>query len=419
MLKLRDVLSRWEADELSQLEAAEVVGMSERSFRRWTRRFEEDGEDGLLDRRLGRRSGRAVPEDEAEEVGRLFRERYAGFTAKHFHEHLVRDHGFRWGYSWTKSYLQGRGLLARAPRRGAHRRKRPRRPLVGMMLHQDASRHAWLGARPPLDLVITLDDATSAISSAILVEEEGTVSSFAGLIETIAAHGLFCTLYTDRGSHYFHTPEAGGKVAAAARTQVGRALAQLGIEHIAAYSPEARGRCERAFRTLQDRLPKEMALASIDTIEAANRFLRERYLPDHNARFAVLPAEAGSAFVPVAEAQWRDILCIQEERTVAPDNTVAWNGRRLQIPPHPARAHFVRAKVRVHDYPDGELAIFHGPRCLVRWQPDHTSNHDPSPPHNPLRRRAPACGRPGQGSRLAHPAHRATAPKEAVNLCAT
>ena len=181
MLKLRDVLTRWEAGWLSQLEAAEIVGMSERSVRRGTRRFEEEGEDGLLDRRLGRRSGRAGPEDEADEVGRLYRERYAGFTAKHFHEHLVRDHGFRWGYRWTKTFLQSRGSLARAPRRGAHRRKRPRRPLIGMMLHQDGSPHAWLVGQGPLDLVITLDDAPSAIDSAGLVEEQGTASSFLGL----------------------------------------------------------------------------------------------------------------------------------------------------------------------------------------------------------------------------------------------
>jgi transposase len=370
MLKLRDVLGRWEAAELSQLEAAELLGMSERTFRRWSRRFEEEGEEGLMDRRLGRRSGRAVPGEEAEEVERLYRERYAGFTAKHFHEHLVGRHGFRWGYTWTKTYLQARGLLAKAPRRGAHRRKRPRRPMVGMMLHQDASRHAWLDGCGPLDLVVTLDDATGEIYSAFLVEEEGTVSSFLGLIETIAKKGLFCSLYTDRGSHYFYTPEAGGKVAQDVLTQVGRALSQLGVEHIAAYSPEARGRSERAFRTLQDRLPKELALAGVRDVEAANAFIREVYLPAHNARFAVEPADKASAFVSVAEAQWRDILCVQEERVVAPDNTVGWNGRRLQIPPHPARAHFVRAKVRVHHYPDGEIAVFHGPRLLVRWRPN-------------------------------------------------
>lgn len=368
MLKLRDVMSRWEAAELSQLEAAELLGMSERTLRRWARRFEADGEAGLADHRLGRRSGRAVPDAAAEEVERLYRERYGGFTAKHFHDHLVDQHKFAWGYTWTKSFLQQRGLLGKAPRRGAHRRKRPRRPLVGMLLHQDASRHVWLAGLGALDLVVTLDDATSAIYSAILVEEEGTMSSFAGLAQVMAAEGLCCGLYTDRGSHYFHTPEAGGKVANGVLTQVGRALGQLGIEHIAAYSPQARGRSERAFRTLQDRLPKELALAGLhDDVASANRFIREVYVAQHNARFAIAPSEAGSAFVPVDERQWRDVLCVQEERTVAPDNTVSWNGCRLQIPPHPARAHFVRAKVRVHEYPDGAMAIFHGPRCLVRW----------------------------------------------------
>lgn len=213
MLKLRDVLGRWEASELNQQEAAELLGMSERTLRRWVRRFEEEGEAGLADRRLGRRSGRAVPDIAMAEVERLYRERYAGFTAKHFHEHLVGQHRFAWGYTWTKSFLQQRGLLAKAPRRGAHRRKRPRRPMRGMMLHQDASRHVWLAGLGALDLVATLDDANSEIYSALLVEEEGTKSSFQGLAEVIAEKGLCCGLYIDRGSHYFHTPEAGCKVA--------------------------------------------------------------------------------------------------------------------------------------------------------------------------------------------------------------
>ena len=415
MLKLRDVLSRWESSRLSQLEAAELLGMSERTFRRWARRLEEEGDEGLVDRRLGRVSGRAVPDDRRGEVARLYRDVYSGFTARHFHEHLVRDHGFRWGYTWTKTYLQGCGLLARAPRRGAHRRKRPRRPMVGMMLHQDASSHMWLAGYGPLDLVVTMDDATNRIYSAILVEEEGTASSFAGLIETIAANGLFCSLYTDRGSHYFHTPEAGGKVSTHVLTQVGRALAQLGIEHIPAYSPEARGRSERMFRTLQDRLPKELALAGlIDDMAAANRWIREVYLPRHNKRFATDPLEAGQAFVPVAKAQWHDVLCVQEERVVASDNTVSWAGRRLQIPPHPARAHFVKAKVKVHAYPDGAIALFHGPRMLVRWLPDDLQ---PSRTASPASAAPDRCGQRGRAP-LAHPAHSKTA-EEAVNSCAT
>ena len=418
MLKLMDVLSHWEADELSQLEAAEILGMSERSFRRYARRVEADGEEGLLDRRLGRRSGRAVPDGETEAVERLYRERYSGFTAKHFHEHLRRDHGFRWGYTWTKTFLQGRGLLAKAPRRGAHRRKRERRPMVGMMLHQDASPHEWIEGLGSFDLVVTMDDATSAIYSAILVEEEGTMSSFMGLAETIEARGLFCSLYTDRGSHYFHTPEAGGKVSKRELTQVGRALAQLGIEHIPAYSPQARGRSERLFRTLQDRLPKELKLAGIGDAAAANRFLKDTYIPAHNGRFAVKPAETGSAFVPVAQSQWHDVLAIHEERTVAPDNTVAWNGKRLQIPAHPARAHFVRAKVRVHEYPDGALAIFHGPRCLVRWQPLDAPNPNLPPQRPPLAPPPEACGNRGKALRT-FPPFPQEQHHQAVNSCAT
>lgn len=418
MLKLMDVLSHWEADELSQLEAAEILGMSERTFRRYARRVEADGADGLIDRRLGRRSGRAVPEGWAETVERLYRERYQGFTAKHFHEHLRRDHGFGWGYTWTKTFLQGRGLLAKATRRGAHRRKRPRRPMVGMMLHQDASTHRWLEGQGALDLVVTMDDATSEIYSAILVEEEGTLSSFQGLIETIAAKGLPCSLYSDRGSHYFHTPEAGGPASKTALTQVGRALDQLGIEHIAAYSPQARGRSERLFRTLQDRLPKDLKLAGIGDAETANRFLRETYIPAHNARFAVKPAEAGSAFVAVAQEQWRDILCIQDERTVANDNTVAWNGKRLQIPPHPARAHFVRAKVRVHEYTDGQIAIFHGPRCLLGWRPGDDPNTTLQPQRPPLAPPPEACGNRGKAPR-AFPPFPQEQQNQAVNSCAT
>src|SRR5215831_18714829 len=238
------------------------------------------------------------------------------------------------------------------------------------MLHQDGSRHIWIEGRPPMDLIVTLDDATSEVYSMILVAEEGTASTLRALREVIAAHGLFCALYTDRGGHYFHIPKGGEKASRTHKTQVGRALAQLGIEHIASYSPQARGRSERAFRTLQDRLPKELALAGITTIAAANRWLAESYWPAHNAAFAVATAEAGSAFVADRTGRVRDILCQQEERRVGNDNTVKWRGLSLQIPSSPLRAHFVRATVRVHEYPDGRLAIFHGPHRLADYDPE-------------------------------------------------
>ena len=367
MIKFLSILSRYEAAEFSQLEAAELLGVGERTFRRWCQRFEDDGEAGLLDRRLGKASAKRVPVDREMEVEWLYRTRYQGFTAKHFHEHLVRDHRFAWGYTWTKAFLHRQGLLERAKRRGAHRRKRPRRPVPGMMLHQDGSRHDWLQGQPPLDLIVTMDDATSAIYSAFLIEEEGTASSFGGLAETFGAHGLPMSLYTDRGSHYFYTPEAGGKVDKVRLTQVGRALAHLGVEHIAAYSPQARGRSERLFQTLQDRLPKELALNAITTMDAANAFIRDHYIPAHNARFAVTAEQEGSAFVAIPSVDLNEILCVQEERQVGHDNCVSFNRLKLQIPESPLRAHFVKANVKVRHYIDGTHAIFHGPRCIGRY----------------------------------------------------
>jgi len=367
MQKFRDVLSRWDRGELSMLEAGELLGMSERQFRRYRDRYEEDGLEGLIDRRLGKPSARRVPARELELMLELYRDCYRGWNVKHFHEHLVRDHNFQWGYTWVKTQLHTAGLVERATRRGAHRRKRERKPCAGMMLHQDGSRAAWLDGQPTLDLIVTLDDATSAIYSAFLVEEEGTASTLRALLDVFTAHGLPASLYTDRGSHYFHTPKAGEAVDKDRLTQVGRALDRLGIEHIPAYSPEARGRSERMFGTLQDRLPKELKLAGIGDVESANRFIHEIYLPAHNARFAKPPAIEESAFVVVDPAGLADILCVEEERVVARDNTVAYAGLRLQLPESRAKAHYVKARVRVHQYPDGALAVFHGPRLLARY----------------------------------------------------
>jgi transposase len=367
MIRFLDVLGRYEAAEFNQLEAAELLGVGERTFRRWRQRFEDEGEAGLLDRRLGKASGKRVPVDRGMEVETLYRTRYSGFTAKHFHEQLVQRHNFAWSYTWTKTFLHSKGLLERARRRGAHRRKRPRRPLPGMMLHQDGSRHAWLGGRPALDLIVTLDDATSAILSAFLVAEEGTASTFRALREVFERHGLPLSLYTDRGAHYFYTADAGEKAGRAGLTQVGRALDHLGVEHIAAYSPQARGRSERAFHTLQDRLVKELALAGIDAIEPANAFIRDVYIPAHNARFAIAAEQKGSAFVAIPGVDLAEILCVQEERDVGNDNCVRFKTLKLQIPESPLRAHFVKARVKVRQYPDGTHAVFHGQRCLGRY----------------------------------------------------
>lgn len=368
-MRFEELYARRQRRELTMAEAAEMLGVTERTFRRWRDRYEADGAEGLQDRRLGCPSGRAVPVDEVVRMVTLYETRYTGWTVKHFHERWCQEHGGTRSYTWTKKILQRAGHVARAPRRGAHRKKRPRKPLPGMMLHQDGSTHEWVPGCQ-WDLIVTLDDATSEIYSAFFVEEEGTLSSFRGVRDVIEANGLFSSLYTDRGSHYWHTEAAGGRIDTVRPTQVHRALQQLGITLIPAYSPEARGRSERMFRTLQDRLPKELALAGITEMAAANQYLARQGLPVYNRRFAVPAVEAGTAFVPWIGTHLADILCVQEERVVAKDNTVRYEGRSLQIPPNPHRFHYVKVLVRVHAYPDGTLAVFHGPRCLARYHAD-------------------------------------------------
>ena len=366
-MRFEDLLDRHERGDVGQEAAAELLGISDRTFRRWRDRLHDEGPSGLADRRL-RPSGRRAAEAEIARMLGLYQAHYGDFTVKHFHEQLVKRHGYKLGYTVTKVHLQRAGLVRVAPKRSAHRKKRPRRPMVGMLLHQDASTHAWLpGDGRKYDLVVTMDDATSAIYSAFLVDQEGTASSFRGLAEVVERHGLFCSFYTDRGSHYFLTPEAGGRVSRTQLTQVGRALNQLGIEHIAAYSPQARGRSERAFGTLQDRLPKELALAGITTLEAANCWIAETYIGEYNAAFAVAPEQEGSGFVADRAELWREILCVQEDRIVGNDNTIKWRNLRLQLPPSRLRPHFVRASVRVHEYPDGQIAVFLGPHRLVDY----------------------------------------------------
>ena len=368
VLRFEEALERYRKRRLTVDEAGEVLGMSGRNFRRMVVRYDEEGVEGLRDRRLGRPSPRRAPAGELTRMQILYQERYRDFTVKHFHEQLQKRHDYKLGYTVTRLALQASGLAAKTKRRGTHRKKRERRPLPGMLLFQDGSTHRWIaGLDHDLDLVVTLDDATGAIYSAILVAQEGTMSSFLGLSQTIAEKGLFRAFYTDRGSHYFFTPRAGGKVDKSKLTQVGRALGQLGITHIPSYSPEARGRMERVFGTLQSRLPPELRLAEIATVEAANRYLKTHFVPDYNARFAVPATEEGSAFIAYAGRPLEDVLCIQESRQVGRDNCVNWNGVALQIPPQRHRHHYVKATVRVHGYPDGRLAIFDGPSCLARF----------------------------------------------------
>ena len=367
-MRFEEAYEGWNAGRLTQIEAAQILGMCERSFRRYLVRYEAEGLDGLIDRRLEQVSNRRAPVDEVMALTDQYRDRHRGWNVKHFHNWYQRCGGVR-GYTWVKRRLQEAKLVPKAEKRGAHRKRRERSPLPGMMIHQDGSTHEWVFGQT-WDLIVTMDDATSEHYAMFFVEEEGTASSFRGVRDVIDGHGLFSSFYSDRGSHYWLTPEAGGKVDKNNLTQFGRAMKQLGIDMIAAYSPQARGRSERAFKTHQGRLPQELALAGITSMAQANQYLVEVYLPAFNAEFALPAMMAGSAFVPWIGGSLDDILCEQHERTVGPDNCVRFDNLILQIPVDQHRCHYVKVKVRVNRYANGALAIFHGPRGLAYFTPD-------------------------------------------------
>ncbi len=301
-MKVQDVMLQAMAKKITWWQAAEILGISDRHMRRWRERYVEEGYNGLLDRRRGKPSRRRVPLATVEKVFALYREKYFDLNVQHFHEKLRAEHGIELSYTWVKQALQGAGLVARGRKRGAHRKRRERRPLPGMLLHIDGSRHQWFQDERWYDLIVILDDASSEIYYAQLVEEESTVTVMAGLKEVIERKGVFCAMYSDRGSHFWLTPKVGGKVDYHRRTQVGRALHELGVQMIPAYSPQARGRSERNFGTWQGRLPQELRLRQLRTLGAANRFLREDYIAEFNRRFQGRAPAAGECFRALPES---------------------------------------------------------------------------------------------------------------------
>jgi transposase len=367
VMKVQEIICRAMSGQISWLDAAEILRWSPRTLRRWRWRYEKRGYDGLYDRRKKRPSPKRVPLATAEKVLRLYREQDQDFNVRHFHEKLAEEHGIKLSYQWVKTALQTAGLVARRHKRAVHRQRRERRPMRGMMLHVDGSTHRWLpGQNWSQDLIAILEDATSEVYAAYLVEEEGTLSVMAGLKAVMEERGLFCSLYSDRGSHFFHTPEVGGPVDKSRPTQIGRALARLGIEHIPSYSPEARGRMERFYGTWQGRLPQELRQAGITEMEAANRFIREKMIPWHNRKLAVAPAESGSAFVPATGADLEEIMSVIEERVVNNDNTVTYGRLKLQLVPVAWRGTLAKCRVRVCQHLDGRLSVRYGPR-VVGW----------------------------------------------------
>ncbi len=367
MMKLQDVLLKAMAKKISWADAAEIIGVSCRTMRRWRERMEEGGYSGLTDRRKGKPSGKRVPLKTVEQVLGLYRKTYHDLNIRHFQEKLREQHGIQLSYTWVQQALQGAGLVARGKKRGKHRQRRERRPMPGMLLHIDGSKHQWFGDQRWHDLIVILDDATSEIYYAQLVEEESTRTVMAGLREVIEVQGLFCALYSDRGSHFFYTPKAGEKVDQYRPTQVGRALKELGVQMIPAYSPQARGRSERNFGTWQGRLPQELRLAGIETVEEANRFLRKRYIAEFNAKFRVAATQKGTAFRRSSRTDLDWIFTVQSERVVAKDNTVAIAERSWQLDKSRFRNSLAGSTVTIHEHLDGKVSIRWGPHTVGRF----------------------------------------------------
>jgi transposase len=367
MMKFQEVILKAMAGKLKWWEAAEILGITDRQLRRIRERYAEHGYDGLYDYRKRQPSPKRVSVELLQRVLILYPEQYSDFNVRHFHEKLRNEHGIPLSYTWVKLALQSAGLVSRHARRGTHRRRRPRRPIPGMLLHIDGSKHQWLGDERWYDLVAILDDATSEIYYAQLVAEESTATVMAALRAVIQRKGLFCALYSDRGSHFFVTPKAGEKVDASRLTQVGRALQELGIPMIPAYSPQARGRIERSYRTWQGRLPQELRVRGMRTPEAANAFLCEQYIAEFNHRFAVAAEQKGSAFVTCRRKDLDWVFSIQQERTVNRDNTVVVDNRVLQIEKTRWRNTLAGCTVLIHEHLDGRMTIRYGPHVVAQW----------------------------------------------------
>jgi hypothetical protein len=363
-----DVLKKANEGAIKWIQAAEILDLSARHLLRIRERFLLFGAAGLDDRRAGRPMPKRIPAATAEAICRLKQEQYADYTVRHFHEFLAEKHECHVSYTWLKTFLQTRGLVEKECSRGKYRRKRERRPMRGMMLHIDGSTHEWIAGLPKQDMIVVLDDADGRILYARFWEQESTLSTMAALEHVLTKHGRFCELYTDRGSHFCQTTHAGEGPDEIQNGQVPRALRTLGIKHIRALSPQARGRGERAWRTLQDRLPKEMRSAGIETYEAGNAFLDAVYVSRFNERFSVKPAQPESAFTPMEGIDFGLLLTAQYERRVRPDNTVTFETIVLQLP-QTRRTSFVRCDVTVHVYPDRTMAVTHAGILVARFDP--------------------------------------------------
>jgi len=366
-MQIQEVFQKASHQAITWREAAQILGVDERTLRRWKHTVEESGFQALLDRRTRRPSPRRAPERIRNTVIGLYRDLYREWNVKHFHEQLLKR-GIKYSYAWTKDLLQETRLVDKVRKRNKHRKKRPRKPLVGMMIHIDGSEHAWIpGLWGHQTLMAVMDDADNTCYYAKLVPEENTRESMLALRYAVQTKGLYCSVYSDRASHFFHTPKTGGKVDLGNLTQVGRAMYELGIEMIPGYSPEARGRGERFFGTWQGRLPNELKLHGIKTIPDANQYIQESFLPWYNKDLTVEPSQKGSAFMPCHRKDLDTVFCVKEQRIVNHDNTVQWKKLCLQLEPSSLRISFAKCRVVVCEHFDNTLSVLYGHHLIGRY----------------------------------------------------
>jgi transposase len=386
-MKRQEVILRAMSGKIHWIQAAEILGVTDRQMRRIKLQYQVHGSDGLLDKRRINPSSRRVPYAVTEKVLSLYRERYFDFNVTHFHEKLGKEHGINLSYNWVRLALEEAGLIKRRKKRDPHRKRRPRKPLVGMMLHMDGSPHDWFGNGTEYDIVAISDDANNEVYDMALVPEEDGLTCMSMLKTIVENKGIFCSLYTDRASHFFLTKKAGEAVCKSSLTQIGRALEELGIQHIPSYSPQGRGRSERLNETLQGRLPQELRIRGIKTLKEANSYIRGEYIKEHNKKFAVNPQQEGSAFIAVPESvDLEKIFCFKHERTVNNDNTISFKNRLFQIRPNKLRVSFARCRVAVHEHIDGSISIAYGPHTIGYYTPNGLSTN----PHYQQRKKKEA-----------------------------
>jgi transposase len=361
-MKIQEVILRAMSGELTWMQAAHILRMTDRNLRRMRAKYQEFGNDGLIDRRTGRPSPKKAPYADVEQILRLYREKYLDFNAQHFHQKLTRQHKIGYSYTFVKRVLQEAGLVKNKRKRGKHRLRREPKPCFGQMLHIDGSKHPWLALCPELrfSLIAILDDATSRLLYAQLWPKETSLAIMMALWHVVSRYGIPMSMYSDRASWAFHTPNAGRKVDKDVVTHVGRALSILGIDHIPAYSPQARGRSERSYRTHQDRLVNELKAAGIRDINDANRFLHERYLPEHNELYARTATDPTNVFVPARGVDLNQVFCFEVARKVAQDNTVVMKQLRFQIEKQEGVVSCSGAQVKVRKHLDGTYSIWRG-----------------------------------------------------------